>query len=269
MVEFDAQAGQGASGDAELSREQLSADEVDLAAGLQGLSAMVDAGRGVETVLGEVAEFAAQAIPGVDGTGVTLIQPVGATMGIQAWSVTAPFVREIDIIQYEALQEGPCISCMQTRRAVVSGSLGADMRWPRFAAQAARLGVASVLSLPLLIGDQVVGSINAYAHGPDVFGEHSVRLGSAFARPAAVSVYNTQLLVRARERAQQLQRALDSRGAIDQAMGIIRGRLGCSAEEAFDRLRQISMSDNSELYVVAQRFVDEAVRRAAARNRPS
>jgi GAF domain-containing protein len=268
MVEFDAQAGREPSVDAELSREQLAADDVDLAAGLQRLSAMVATGRSVETVLGEVAEFAAQAIPRVDGAGVTLIQPVGATMGIQAWSVTAPFVREIDIIQYETLQEGPCISCMQTLRAVTIGSLSADTRWPRFTALVARLGVASVLSLPLLIKGQVVGSINAYARDPDVFGEHAVQLGSAFAGPAAVSVYNTQLLVRTREQAQQLQLALDSRVEIDQAIGIIRGRSGCSAEQAFEQLRQLSMSENSKLHMVAQRVVDEAVRRAAARNHP-
>jgi GAF domain-containing protein len=265
VVEFDGQAGREASVDAALSREQLAADEVDLAAGLRGLSEMVASGRSVEAVLGEVANFAAQAIPGVDGAGVTLIQPVGATMGLQAWEVTAPFVREIDILQYETLQEGPCITAMQTRRAVVSGSLEADTRWPRFAARAASLGVSSVLSLPLLINDQVVGSINAYGHGVDVFGEHAVRLGSEFARPAAVSVFNTQLLVRAREQAQQLQRALSSRGVIEQAMGIIRSRAGCSAEEAFDRLRQISQADNTKLHAVAQRVVDEAVRRATER----
>jgi AmiR/NasT family two-component response regulator len=58
---------------------------------------------------------------------------------------------------------------------------------------------------------------------------------------------------------------------IEQAMGIIRGRSGCSAEEAFDRLRQISMAENTKLHEIAQRLVDEAVRRAraAARNRPS
>ncbi|HEY0227894.1 MAG TPA: GAF and ANTAR domain-containing protein [Mycobacterium sp.] len=244
----------------------MAADEMDLAAGLRGLSEMVSSGRGVEAVLGEVANFAARAIPGVDGAGVTLIQPAGATMGIQAWEVTAPFVREIDIIQYETLQEGPCITAMQTRRAVVSGSLEADLRWPRFAGQVARLGVASVLSLPLPINDQVVGSINAYAHDVDVFDEHAVRLGSEFARPAAVSVYNTQLLVRAQQLAEQLQRALDSRGTIEQAMGIIRGRSGCSSEEAFDRLRQLSQSDNVKLAVVAQRLVDEAARRARIRN---
>jgi hypothetical protein len=34
------------------------------------------------------------------------------------------------------------------------------------------------LSLPLLIGDQVIGVINSYARERDAFGEHAVQLGS-------------------------------------------------------------------------------------------
>jgi AmiR/NasT family two-component response regulator len=117
-----------------------------------------------------------------------------------------------------------------------------------------------------LIDDEVVGSINIYAYGKDVFGERAVRLGSAFALAAAVSVYSTQLLMVAQERAEQLQRALVSRKTIDQAIGIIRGRSGGTAEDAFDRLRRISQSENTKLAAVAQRIVDEAVRRAQERN---
>lgn len=134
-------------------------------------------------MLGHVAESAAQAIPRTDGTGVgvTLIKPIGTTIGVQVWAATTPVVREIDLMQYEVLKDGPCITCLQTRRAAVSGSLGADTRWPRFGARVARLGLASALALPLLIDDQVVGSINVYAQGRDVFGDHAVRLRTAFA----------------------------------------------------------------------------------------
>lgn len=126
------------------------------------------------------------------------------------------------------------------------------------------------MALPLLIADQVVGSINCYAYDQDAFGEHAVRLGSLFAGPAAVAVYNAQVLAEARDTADQLQRALVSRTVIDQAIGIIRARSGGTAEEAFGRLRQISQTENTKLHEVARRIVEEAVRRARARrtNRP-
>jgi len=232
------------------------------------LSAMVAAGRSLDLVLRNVAEFAALSIPGGDdtGVGVSLIRPVDTTRGVQAWAATTAVGREIDILQYELLNEGPCISCMQTRRAVVSGSLGADKRWPRFGARVARLGVASALSLPLLVDDQVVGSINVYARDKDVFGEHAVRLGSAFAQSAAVSVYHTQLLVAAQDRTERLERALVSRKVIDQAIGIVRARTGVSEEDAFNRLVRISQTENIKLAAVAERIVDESVRRARGRH---
>ena len=128
------------------------------------------------------------------------------------------------------------------------------------------MAVHSALSLPLVVGEEVIGAINSYAHSRDAFGEHAVTLGTQFAGPAAVSVYNGQLLARAQERTTHLQRALGSRAVIDQAVGIIRSRSGASAEEAFDRLTRLSQAENVKLVVIAERLVDEAVRRAKARH---
>jgi GAF domain-containing protein len=268
MADYDAQPGRPTPMQPELSRAQLEADDVDLHAGLSGVAGIVAGGRGVVDVLHDVAQFAVQAIPGVDGAGVTMIESSAGIPQIQAWAVTADFVREIDTVQYHELHEGPCITCMQSRRPVVSGSLGSDDRWPRFGGRVARLGVHSALSMPLMVGDQVIGAINAYAYKRDAFAEHAVQLASQFAGPAAASVCNAQLLSKARDRAAQLQQALVSRTMIDQAIGIIRARSGVSAEEAFDRLVRLSQTENTKLRVVAERLVVEAVRRVRARPRP-
>ncbi|HEX2283904.1 MAG TPA: GAF and ANTAR domain-containing protein, partial [Mycobacterium sp.] len=177
----------------------------------------------------------------------------------------AEFVGEIERFQYELLGEGPCLTCIESRRPAVSGSLGSDRRWPHFGGRVARMGVHSVLALPLEVGDRVIGAINSYANARDAFGDHAAEFGSQFAGPAAVSVYNAQLLVGARERTKKLQQALVTRAVIDQAIGIIRSRAGVSSEEAFERLTRISQNENIKLYVVAERLVDEAVRRARAR----
>jgi transcriptional regulator with GAF, ATPase, and Fis domain len=268
MADYDAQPGRPTQAQTDLSPTQLEADDIDLYTGLRGVAGLVAGARGVIDLLGDVAEFAAQAIPGVDGAGVALVESHDRTPRIQTWSATATFVHDIDTVQYEELHEGPCITCMELRRACVSGSLGSDKRWPHFGGRVARMGVHSALSLPLMVGDEVIGAINAYARSRDAFGEHAVQLGSQFAEPAAVSVYNAQLLARAQERTKALQRALDSRAVIDQAIGIIRSRSGVSAEVAFDRLIRHSQTENIKLYVVAERMVEEAARRARARHGP-
>jgi GAF domain-containing protein len=265
MPDFDAQPGREPPGQTKLSTAQREADEDDLRAGLRGLAGMVAGARGVCELLGEVAAFAADAIPGVDGAGVALIEVGKGRPTLQSTSATAEFVHTIDAVQYDELREGPCITCMQSRRATVSGSLGADGRWPHFGGRVARMGVHSALSLPLIVGNHVIGVINCYADSQDAFGEHAVLLGSQFAGPAAVSIYNAGLLAGARGRAEKLEQALDHRAVIDQAVGIIRSRSGVSAEVAFNRLVEMSQNGNIKLRVVAARLVDDAVRRAHAR----
>ena len=109
-----------------------------------------------------------QAIPGADGAGLTLIEPGRADTIVKS----APFVEQVDDIQY-GIGEGPCISAAATGQTVRSGSLGGDPRWPRFGPRVGRLGVHSVLSLPLLAGDGVVGAMNVYAHAKDAFDDRA------------------------------------------------------------------------------------------------
>lgn len=247
------------------SGAQSQAAEIGLHAGLSGVAAIVADQHDISEILSEIAQFAVQAVPHGDGAAVTLLRKCDYRPQIQTWATTAAFVEEIDTGQYEDLDEGPGITCMQSRRPALSGLLGHDRRWPRFGGRVARMGVHSVLALPLTVGEHMIGAISFYAYGRDAFTDHAVKTGSQFARAAAVSVYHARLLVGARERTERLQRAMSSRAVIDQAIGIIRSRSGLSAEEAFERLTNMSQDDNVELHVVCGRLVEEAVRRARAR----
>src|ERR1700747_2464062 len=114
MADYDSQPGRPAPAEPDLSPGQQEADEGDLPAGLSGVPGSVAGPRGRLDLLGEVAEFAARAIPGVDGAGVALVDTHDGTARIQTWSTTAEFVREIDAVQYQELSEGPCITCMRS-----------------------------------------------------------------------------------------------------------------------------------------------------------
>jgi GAF domain-containing protein len=234
--------------------------DADLAASLTALSQLSSGAFGLTDLLIRVAGMAVAAIPGADGAGLTLLEPDHADVIVKS----TEFVRQIDDIQYH-LGEGPCISAAATGQTMRSGSLSADGRWPRFGPRAGRLGVHSVLSLPLLTPAGVLGALNVYAHGKDTFDDRAAELGELFAVPAAISVLNAQILAQARRLASQLQTALTSRPVIDQAIGILRSRSGESAAEAFNRLRMISQSEHVKLSQVATSIVDEAAARARAR----
>lgn len=242
-------------------QEERDSEYEDLQESMSSLATLATGSLNLEDLLTKVATFAVGAIPGADGAGLTLLENDRADTVV----TTAPFVREIDDIQY-SIGQGPCISAAAEGQTVLSGSLGGDRRWPKFGARVARLGVHSAVSLPLITARGVVGALNVYAHGKHVFDERAAELGELFAVPAAISVQNAQVLAQTRRLANQLQSAIVSRGVIDRAVGVLMSRSGVTEAEAIDRLRTISQNEHRKLVVVAESIVDEAVRRARARN---
>ncbi len=232
---------------------------------LAGLSTLLTGQRPLRETLTEIAHFAVHAIPGAEGAGLTMLEERRA----QTVVASAEFVNDVDDIQYR-LGEGPCIQAVADGQTQTSGSLGGEARWPRFGPRVGRLGVHSVLSLPLLLPelgrpDRVVGAMNVYAHAKDAFSPDAIRIGELFARPAAVSVHNAQVLAQSQRLAEQLGEALTHRAVIDQALGVLMSRSGATAQEAFDRLRTMSQTQHVKVAELSQTLVDEAVRRARAR----
>ncbi len=237
-------------------------EEDALASSLQGLSVLSSARLPLKEMLTRVARYAVQAIPGADGAGLTLTERHRADTIVQ----TADFVSEIDAAQY-GLGEGPCIVAARDGVTVISGSIGADPRWPRFGGRVARLGVHSALSLPLVTPDEVVGAMNVYAYAKHAFDERAAELGEVFAVPAAVAVQNARVLEDARRLAARLQDALDERMVVERAVGVVMSRSGIDEAEALARLVRLSQREHLKLVQVARNLVEEAVRRARSRPR--
>jgi GAF domain-containing protein len=241
------------------SARRWSAADDDLDDGLIGLARLSMNRLGLEEVLTRVATFAVQAIPGADGAGLTLTEAGRADTVV----ATAAFVRELDNIQ-DGMGQGPGITAAAEKQTVMSGSLGDDSRWRKFGGTVARLGVHSVLSLPLKTPDGVVGAMTVYAHDKNAFDVRAAELGEVFAGPAAIAVQNAQVLAQARRLAGRLQTMLQTRRVIDQAVGIIISRTGGTVDEEIAWLQALSQDEHQELVVVSQQIVEEAVRRAEA-----
>lgn len=238
----------------------------DLDTSLAGLSEMLTGSQPLRETLMDIANFAVDAIPGADGAGLTMLEQDRP----QTVVASADFVQAIDDVQY-GLGEGPCLQAVATGQTQTSGSLGGEVRWPRFGPRVGRMGVHSALSLPLLLaggpdGDRVIGAMNVYAHGKDAFSADAVRIGERFARPAAVSVHNAQVLAHSQRLAERLAEALTNRAVIDQALGVLMSRSGATPQEAFARLRAMSQAQQVKVAVVSKALVDEAVSRARSRH---
>lgn len=208
----------------------------------------------LDTTLRRVADLAVLTITGCDAADVTLIDD--GTPRTEA--ATDPELAVIDAAQYGHPDGGPCLDAYQHRRVNRVDSTRTETRWRPFCAAAAEHGVASILSLPLVVRDESIGALNLYSRQTHGFGDADEPVGALFADQAAFALANAQTHERAVVLAQNLAHALESRAVIDQAKGILMAANAMTADEAFDELRRRSQHENRKLRDLAQQIVDEA-----------
>src|SRR5437868_396497 len=118
----------------------------------------------VQETLEGVVDLCLQAVPAADFAGVTLL--------IDS-RITTPVASDRRVAELDALQarlwEGPCMDAIRERESVYSEDLGADERWPQFAAQAVQRGMRSLLACRLSLDDDPLGALNLYSRRPSAF----------------------------------------------------------------------------------------------------
>jgi PAS domain S-box-containing protein len=92
-------------------------------------------------------------------------------------------------------QVGAALSVLDTRRPIALSDAPNDPHWKRVPGEEQ---VRSWLAAPLLVGDQVLGILEATAYQPDRFGAHESQLIDALADQVAPALYQAQLLEEAR-----------------------------------------------------------------------
>jgi GAF domain-containing protein len=216
----------------------------DPLAGVSGLAQVVVPNEDLDATLQRVADLAVREVDDCDMAGITLLRdgkPVTAVF-------TDPEAPEIDTAQYSS-GSGPCLDAFRTGEILQIADTTSEARWPEFCVRAAAGGVRSTLSLPLVVGDTSLGALNLYSRRPHGFSEHATAM--VFAAQAAVVLANSQAYWAAHHLSSQLEIALTSRAAIEQAKGIIMATSGVSADEAFEMLRTESNTTNRKLREVA------------------
>jgi GAF domain-containing protein len=135
-----------------------------------------------------------------------------------------------------------------------------DERWPEFFELARSEGVRSVLSFPLVVHNDGIGALNLYGDREFAFGEEDEQIGQAFAMHATITLAHAHGDWRNRQARKSLERALETRGVIDQAKGILMARTGTDADTAFESLRRASPRSNRKVYDLAVEIVESTQR---------
>jgi ANTAR domain len=103
--------------------------------------------------------------------------------------------------------------------------------------------------------EQVTGALDVHARQPDAFDDANRSAATRSGRYAAVATGDLYAYRSARERADDLQIALESRPVIDQAEGVLIERYELTPDQAFHLLAQASMKANRKLRDIADHLV--------------
>ena len=82
-------------------------------------------------------------------------------------------------------------------------------------------GIRSVLSVPMLKDNTVVGVFNVYREKPEFFSDKQVELVQDFAAQAVIAIENTRLLSELRQRTNDLTESLEQQTAIGEILRVI------------------------------------------------
>ena len=121
----------------------------------------------------------------------------------------------------------------------------------RYPELATKEGVRSLLSVPMIFKDHVLGVINVYSAEERVFSNEDLRVLSTVADQAALAFENTKLSVAI----QESQEALQTRKLIDRAKSILQRQANLSEEEAYKRLQQQSMRTRKSMREIAEAVI--------------
>jgi hypothetical protein len=190
-------------------------------------------------------------LTGVNGAGVVLADRKRVLDVVAASGESVELLTRFEL----AYDEGPSLEAFRTRAPVECLDLAsAARRWPRWVHVARDCGVGGVLALPCRRRALPVGALTLFSADAGALPGDSADVGRALANVASLGV----TAQRGRELeivADQLQGALDSRVAIEQAKGVLAERTGTTVEEAFIVLRTHARVNGLKLSEVARAVV--------------
>lgn len=176
---------------------------------------------------------------------------------------SAAEVAVLDAVQY--LAGGPCVEGAHTDQVMEyePDVLGED-RWRLFAEATAARAVRSTLTLPVLSGGRVAGTVNLYAGSRRAFVGHHQELADVFGAWAAGAVRNADLSFTTRREAEKAPQRVGEQNLIDLAVGMVAAQLGVDVETAVAGLRAAASRGGVSLLQLAHDIVNARQRQ----NRP-
>jgi hypothetical protein len=202
-----------------------------------------------ERALHQLASLAASQVSGCCAACVTLWRD-GEPAGLAA---SHPDASRLVQVQLEA-GTGPMLAALAGQGPVGCPDTLTEDRWPAYAAAAVRLGIRCTVTL--CAGEEAKVVLSLLAVRPRAIEPRQLQLAGLVAAYSAALVGAVADYQDSQRTQAQLQDAADGRALVDQAKGILMHALGCTADEALARIRDVSQRSNMRATEVAARVID-------------
>ena len=193
---------------------------------------------------------------GATDGGLMLVDPLG---DLRVVASSSEQMRTLELLELQS-SEGPCLDAYRTAEAVGADDIETILRlWPGFGAHVRSAGYRSIYAVPLRLRADVVGALNLFNTDQAPWDEDDLRLAQALADVATIGLLHHRAMHDSMLLSTQLQTALNSRVTIEQAKGMLSGRIDITTSDAFERIRRYARSHNLLLADVASNLLAAAL----------
>ncbi|WP_250036668.1 GAF and ANTAR domain-containing protein [Paractinoplanes maris] len=228
-----------------------------LARCLADLADTADDAPGVDAQLITAALLTADLVAAADYASVTVLRDGGYT----TVAASSQLARAVDRAQYDSAS-GPCLDSVATGAPVAVPDMSTAIRWPGFRDEAWRLGLRASLSIPLFAGSgTTIAALNLYGRDHVTMTPLSEAVLTVFdigpGDGEQAAIRSATLDDGSRDLLAGLAEAHAVRAIIQRAIGLLIGRVSCTAEQGYRTLRGCAADAGTTLSHVATDLLTE------------
>jgi signal transduction protein with GAF and PtsI domain len=166
---------------------------------------------------------------------------IEATQSLSQEYVSKPNISVNNSISGRAILQKRPVSVLDVTREP-------DFLYPEMARKE---GLCSLLSVPMMVKEDVIGIINCYTEKPHEFSEEETAIVQAVANQAAIAIQNTQLM----EELVETKKALETRKVLEKAKGILMKELNIDEDTAHKMIHKKSMDSCKPVKEIAEAII--------------
>ncbi|MBF0122720.1 MAG: GAF domain-containing protein [Candidatus Omnitrophica bacterium] len=175
---------------------------------------------------------------------IMLLDSKGAELSIKATQSLSEEYKRKPNLKVESSLMGEVV---KTRKPLVVDNVQKEKRY-FYRELAAKEGLTSMLAVPMIVKDKVVGVINVYTKQPHEFVTDEIGALQMVANQAAVAVENTQWM----EEALKAKEALETRKVVERAKGVLMKMNNLTEDAAYRLIHKKSMDSCRSMKDIAE-----------------